>query len=203
MKVPKVLLAKRPYIKKNQQQQSVTNFNSGVDSQASNVQYNMTVQPYQSGYYESSANSIIDNFDNLSSTELNDVSDIESLKKLYDEISAEIKTISKAIGDSSNLSQEGDLGLRYKLAKDPTSSSIFLVKTVLESLSLGAIAERDIRYNLVSTCKELGIKMTNRGTISCNLYNKYLYIPLLQTLLFPTLFLQYFVYVNYCLTIFL
>ena len=53
--------------------------------------------------------------------------------------------------------------------REPMASSIFLTKLIVEALStstVGAVTERDLKAILIDTCRILGIRSTNRGTIS-------------------------------------
>lgn len=56
---------------------------------------------------------------------------------------------------------------RFRLGnKEPTPSSIFFLRTVLESLSKGSLTEKECKNYLADICKELGVRCTVRGTVA-------------------------------------
>lgn len=100
MKIPK-LFAKRPYQKKENNKFSSSSLTTS--QLPTDVVNSRIAKPYSTGVYVAS---------NYEEDEQEPMDDVESLKKLYKEISGEIKHITKIIEDSSAIAEEIDCGYR-------------------------------------------------------------------------------------------
>lgn len=54
----------------------------------------------------------------------------------------------------------------FSIVKEPNISSVFLTRSVIESLFRGSLTEKEIKQSVVEICKELGVKFTGRGNIT-------------------------------------